>query len=95
MSSAALKTIAQNPVASWVRDQYSYVRDKRRGTFSQHGEDLWLDNYFAGRKGGFYIDIGASHPTRLSNTYKLYSEREWRGVTVEPIQDPRWTKLLR
>lgn len=85
MSNAALKTFAQIPAVSRARDLYSYWRDKRRGTYSQHGEDLWLDNHFAGRRNGYYVDIGASHPIRLSNTWKLYSERDWHGVTVEPI----------
>jgi hypothetical protein len=77
--------VVQDAVVSHLRDLFSYVRDKRRGTFAQHGEDVWIDNYFAGKHRGFYVDIGASHPTRLSNTWKLYSERHWSGVTVEPI----------
>ncbi len=54
----------------------------RRGTFSQHGEDSFVLQYFGGRP-GFYVDVGANHPFRLSNTYLLYV-RGWKGITVEP-----------
>src|SRR5688500_9241369 len=40
--------------------------------FSQEGEDLILGRYFEGKTNGFYIDIGAHHPKRFSNTYKFY-----------------------
>jgi hypothetical protein len=32
---------------------------------------------------GFYVDIGAYHPIRLSNTYRLYC-RGWSGINIEP-----------
>ena len=35
---------------------------------------------------GFYVDIGAYHPIRHSNTYLFY-QLGWRGVNVEPNPD--------
>lgn len=67
-----------------VRDLWSYAKAHRRGSFSQHGEDAFVMEWFCNRRDGFYIDIGASHPFRISNTYLLY-RAGWRGVTVEPI----------
>jgi FkbM family methyltransferase len=32
---------------------------------------------------GRYIDVGANHPTKLSNTYRLYREG-FTGIVVEP-----------
>lgn len=32
---------------------------------------------------GFYVDVGAHHPTRFSNT-RLFYERGWRGINIEP-----------
>jgi FkbM family methyltransferase len=75
-----------------LRDIYSLVRSTYRGSFSQHGEDTYVAGFFAGKPGGFYLDIGASHPFRISNTYLLYRSG-WRGVTVEPI--PRLGELHR
>ncbi len=50
--------------------------------FSQDGDDIFLCNYFGKRK-GFYIDIGAYHPFRFSNTAMLYY-RGWNGINIEP-----------
>lgn len=51
-------------------------------TYSQEGEDLILDRIFKGKNYGFYVDIGAHHPIRFSNTYKLYNSG-WRGINVD------------
>lgn len=67
-----------------LRDYKSYFSSIKRGSFSQHGEDVFIYNYFKNKNCGRYLDIGASHPYRISNTYLLYS-RGWTGVTVEPI----------
>lgn len=75
-----------------MRDIASLLTGIRNGTFSQHGEDRYIADYFESRGKGFYLDIGASHPFRISNTYSLY-RAGWRGVTVEPI--PRLAKLHR
>jgi hypothetical protein len=32
---------------------------------------------------GFYIDVGAYHPKRLSNTYYFY-KRGWTGINIDP-----------
>ena len=75
-----------------ILDLYSWTKSRRKGSYSQHGEDAFVANFFAARTKGFYLDIGASHPFRLSNTYSLYRSG-WNGVTVEPI--PRLGKLHR
>lgn len=57
-----------------------------RGSFSQKGEDLMIDKYFNHKKRGFYIDIGASHPKKLSNT-KFFYDKGWHGINIEPNPD--------
>jgi len=52
-------------------------------SYSQDGEDLILWSFLKYRKNGFYIDIGAHHPKRLSNTYKFY-KNGWRGINIDP-----------
>lgn len=52
--------------------------------FSQEGEDILLNRYFENKKDGFYIDIGAHHPKRFSNTYFFY-KRGWRGVNIDAM----------
>jgi FkbM family methyltransferase len=55
-----------------------------RTSYAQEGEDLLLERIFEGQKSGFYIDIGAHHPLRFSNTYLLY-KRGWRGINIDAM----------
>jgi FkbM family methyltransferase len=51
-------------------------------SFSQDGEDRIVLRLFRHRRDGFYIDIGAHHPYRFSNTALLH-ELGWRGINIE------------
>lgn len=51
--------------------------------YSHFGEDAFIHSYFRHQKKGFYVDVGAHHPRRYSNTALLY-ERGWNGVNIEP-----------
>lgn len=56
----------------------------RRSSYAQEGEDLVLAAYFEGdTRPGFYVDVGALHPVRFSNTYYFY-RLGWRGINIEP-----------
>src|SRR5690606_39242212 len=54
-------------------------------SFSQEGEDMVLRGFYEGRKNykGFYVDVGAHHPYRFSNTMYFY-KKGWRGINIEP-----------
>lgn len=54
-----------------------------RGSYAQEGEDLILERIFGEQETGFYVDVGAHHPKRFSNTYRFY-KRGWRGINIEP-----------
>ncbi len=56
--------------------------DRPLRCFGQSGEDLVLERYLEGKKNGFYIDIGAHHPTRFSNTYLFY-KKGWSGINID------------
>jgi len=51
--------------------------------YSQEGESLIIDRLFDFRDNGTYVDVGAHHPKRFSNTYDLY-KRGWTGVNIDP-----------
>jgi FkbM family methyltransferase len=51
-------------------------------SFSQEGEDLLLDRYFNFKKRGFYVDVGAHHPIRFSNTWLFYT-KGWQGINID------------
>lgn len=54
-----------------------------RVSYSQFGEDLILENLFPNRNDGFYVDVGAHHPSYLSNT-RFFYQRGWTGLNIEP-----------
>ena len=45
-----------------------------------------LARLFETRGQGFYVDVGAHHPTRFSNTRRFY-ELGWHGINIEPNPD--------
>lgn len=86
ISKGALKARFPGLFQAYVRarDIFSLRDYQRRGSYSQHGEDRFILEFFENRKQGTFLDIGASHPFRISNTYLLY-QNGWRGVCVDPI----------
>lgn len=52
--------------------------------YAQEGEDIILQRYFNYKKEGFFVDIGAHHPERLSNTFKLY-QQGWSGINIDAM----------
>ena len=50
--------------------------------YSQEGEDIILESLFPDNREGFFVDVGAHHATRFSNTYALY-RRGWRGINID------------
>lgn len=78
-----------------IKHRLRLVRRRiREGTFSnwasvsfgQEGEDLMLSRQLDGTDSGFYVDVGALHPLRFSNTWAFYT-RGWKGIVVEPNPD--------
>ncbi len=72
-----------------------YFRHKK--SFSQDGEDVVLLAFFENKKRyrGFFVDVGAHHPVRFSNTWIFY-RRGWRGINIDPTPGSmRRFRLLR
>lgn len=52
-------------------------------SFSSAGEDMILRHLVGSdKREGFYVDVGAYHPTQVSNTYFFYLQG-WSGINVE------------
>ena len=51
-------------------------------TYAQNREDLYL-YALLGDGPGFYVDVGANHPTFHSVT-KFFYDRGWNGINIEP-----------
>ena len=52
--------------------------------YSQNGEDLILSRFLNNKKGGFFVDVGAHHPIRFSNTYLFY-KKGWTGINIDAM----------
>ncbi len=52
--------------------------------YSQNGEDLILNRFLENKEKGFFIDEGAHHPIRFSNTYFFY-KKGWSGINIDAI----------
>lgn len=58
-----------------------------RSSYSHNGEDMVLRAVFLRYPhtySGFYVDIGAHHPMKFSNTRYFY-ELGWSGICVDPL----------
>ena len=53
-------------------------------SYAQNFEDVMLWRALSHVDCGFYIDIGAHHPTIDSVSLAFY-ERGWTGIDVEPV----------
>jgi FkbM family methyltransferase len=55
-------------------------------SYSQDGEDMVLRRLFEHERSGFYVDVGAHHPFRFSNTC-YFHRMGWRGINVDANPD--------
>jgi FkbM family methyltransferase len=53
-------------------------------SYSQNQEDIIAWDYFGHKTDGFFVEVGANHPTELSQTWFL-EQRGWKGILVEPL----------
>jgi FkbM family methyltransferase len=81
---------ARDLVPNWVLEVARRVAERvdpfMLVSFSQEGEDLIARRIFEGLSRGFYVDVGAHHPTRFSNTMAFY-RRGWRGINIDANPD--------
>jgi FkbM family methyltransferase len=75
-----MKTLIKTLKKNFPIDKFFFHR-----SYSQEGEDMIYRSFFENRKHykGFYVDIGAHHPYRFSNTVHFY-QSGWRGINIEP-----------
>lgn len=61
---------------------YRFANLHAQASYSQEGEDRILQRLFENQRRGFYVDIGAHHPLRFSNTYLFY-KLGWSGINID------------
>ncbi len=76
-----------------IQRKFNKLLYKGSDDYSQLGEQMVVMNILGrmdqSKINKVYVDIGAFHPYKGSNTYKLYL-KNWRGVVVDP--NPEKTK---
>lgn len=78
------KSLAQSPVIKMLRWIRGIIVDRYAvKCYSQEGEDMILRRIFDCKTDGFYVDVGAHHPRRFSNTFYFYKQG-WSGINIEP-----------
>lgn len=69
-------------LAQLAIEKVSFNSHRFKISFSQKGEDVYLQNIF-NKENGFYVDVGAYHPIEYSNTHVFYL-KGWSGINIEP-----------
>ena len=54
-------------------------------SYSQIEQDLKVLKYFDYKKNGYFIEVGANDGIKLSNTYLLEKDYNWKGICIEPV----------
>ncbi len=81
-----LKSIIKKIIIKLIPNAVKYELQKlpygAQLSYSQEGEDMILERFFEGKEKGFFVDIGAHHPLRFSNTFHFY-KKGWRGINID------------
>ncbi|KAH3753564.1 uncharacterized protein LOC127847906 [Dreissena polymorpha] len=65
---------------------YNLYPDLRnKDSFSQYGQDEYLNNLFGSKRNGFFVEIGAYDGQFMSNTLLLEMKNNWTGLLIEAI----------
>ncbi len=92
MAIRLIKNILENFTPEKVKNFYAERTVKKIDSrleyvtfsYAQEGEDLILNRFLENKEKGFYIDIGAHHPKRFSNTYIFY-KKGWEGINIDAM----------
>ena len=75
-------TLPKSVISKLLDIKNNYFDVDALKSYSQEGEDMILRRLFEKQQTGFYVDVGAHHPKRFSNTYLFY-KRGWRGINID------------
>lgn len=66
-------------------------------SYSQALQDMWVLSVLNGKRNGTFLEIGAFHPSYLSNTYLLEKYFGWTGISIDidPSVEPEFRKFGR
>lgn len=76
--------LPKSAIKNLVDIKNNYFDGHALKSYSQEGEDMILRRLFEKQQTGFYIDVGAHHPKRFSNTYFFY-KKGWNGINIDAM----------
>lgn len=89
MGSHIIKSVIKSVLPARVRDdakkkliEVILGHDFPGFSFAAGGEDTILNYLFGFKNTGFFVDVGAFHPVKFSNTYLFYL-KGWRGINID------------
>lgn len=65
-----------------LKRQFSGIENVTQ-SYSQIGQDIFVLSVLNGKRNGRYVEIGAYHPTEISNTYVLETFYNYTGVSLD------------
>lgn len=83
----AIQKILKRTLPKRVRKFLGQRSDYCRSSYAQEGEDRILAELFglnSRKTPGFYVDVGAHHPERYSNTFLFYMQG-WSGINIDAM----------
>lgn len=84
---------SEQPAPTSLEEQEArWLVDLRKQATSQIGQDLWVLEQTSFKRGGYFVEFGATDGILLSNTHLLEKEFGWRGLCAEP--NPKFFKEL-
>lgn len=84
MKTVMKKILPKGIIKFMVHLKNNYFDGYAFKSYSQEGEDMILRRIFEKQPIGFYVDVGAHHPKRYSNTYFFY-KKGWRGINIDAM----------
>ena len=84
LTPSVIKQFYIHPVVEKLKNQQAEKLAFAQLCYAQEGEDILLNRYFDFKTSGYYVDVGAHHPQRFSNTYFFY-KMGWRGINIDAM----------
>jgi len=76
--------LGSSPPQALVPDQADSQERWRSLSRSQLGQDLWVLEQLGWKRGGFFVEFGATDGVLLSNSWLLEKHFGWQGICAEP-----------
>ena len=75
------KSTSATPESQALKEAYG------PGSNSEHEEEWIVRDYYHGFRDGVFVDVGANHYQKDSNTFYLETVMGWSGIAVEPLRE--------